>query len=554
MRRRCCRPPRLAQPDLGLEDGDRRPREGGTPSPPDPAATTADHAAGRRYLALVLPRLAVDRLRRQRAAPPEDVPLVVWARRGARRLAVAVDAAGRAAELREGQPLADAQAIRPDLVAVEEDPEADLAFLRRLALWALRFTPLSAMDPPDALLLDVTGAAHLFGGEAALLRTAIARLRRAGLEARGAVAGAPAAAAALARAGHNGLVVPPGGEAAAVDALPLSALPAMAPEVAAALRRLGLWRIGQVRRQPRGPLARRFGAELLDLLDAAAGLRPTPIAPVRPPPEMEVAQEFLEPLITREAIDTAVSALLRGLCRRLERAGRGARRVALLAHRVDGDVQEIAIGTGTATRDPAHLGRLFAERLDRLAPGFGFDRIALSALRTEAMAGTQGGFAGTGASPPDRQEALAQLLDRLSQRLPVWRLAPRASHWPERQVARVGAFEAVAVPEGWPGRIPRPVLLLRRPLELSAIALLPDAPPSSLRIGAAWHRVRRAEGPERLSAEWWRPNAPEGPEDQRFRDYYRVELESGVRLWVCRVGFARPGEATARWYLHGRCA
>ncbi|MFN3592072.1 MAG: hypothetical protein ACK4TG_07770, partial [Thermaurantiacus sp.] len=84
---------------------------------------------------------------------------------------------------------------------------------------------------------------------------------------------------------------------------------------------------------------------------------------------------------------TDVAALLRGLCRRLELAGRGARKVVLRAHRVDGAVQEVAIGTGLPARDPAHLGRLFAEKLDRLAPGFGFERIALGAEVTDPMQG-----------------------------------------------------------------------------------------------------------------------------------------------------------------------
>ncbi|WP_456305753.1 DinB/UmuC family translesion DNA polymerase, partial [Falsiroseomonas oryziterrae] len=297
-----------------------------------------------------------------------------------------------------------------------------------------------------------------------------------------------------------------------------------------------LRRIGEVRRQPRGPLARRFGAALLRALDEAAGEVAAPISPIRPPPEFWVAREVLEPLITREAIDVVVEALLRALCRRLEAAGRGARRVVLRAHRVDGGVQEVAIGTGLAARDPAHLMRLFAERLERLEPGFGFERIALAAEVTEEMAGTQAGFVGGVA----QREELVRLFDRLSQRVQVWRLAPAASHWPEREAMRVAATATVEVLPGWP-RAPRPVRLLRRPFEVGAMALLPDAPPSLLRIGRLGHRVRAAEGPERLEAEWWREARP-------GRDYYRVELANGARLWVCRSGFG----AEARWFVHGR--
>jgi protein ImuB len=493
-------------------------------------ATRATHP--RRHLALALPRLAVERLRLRG-------PVVVWRGAGSRREVAAV--AG-VAGVRVGQALSDAQAIAPEVEAVEADPAADAAFLEGLALWALRFSPLVAVAGGDALVVDVAGVEHLFGGEAALLRRAVEGLERLGVTACGVVAGAPGTALALARAGVSGLVVQPGEEAEAIEELPLSVLP-VAPEVVVALSRMGLRRVGEVRRQPRGPLARRFGAATLRALDGAAGEVSAPISPIRPPPELSAAREFLEPLVTREAIDVAVEALLRALCRRLEAAGRGARRVVLRAHRVDGAVGEVAVGVGLASRDPAHLGRLFAERLERLEPGFGFDRIALGAEVTEEMAGTQGaylgGFAGGGVF---QREELARLFDRLSQRVQVWRLAPNASHWPEREVLRVAATSVVEVPEGWP-RAPRPLRLLRRPLEVGAMALLPDMPPSLLRIGREGHRVRAAEGPERLEPEWWRDRP-----GRLARDYYRVELASGARLWVCRVGFG----AEARWFVHGR--
>ena len=402
----------------------------------------------------------------------------------------------------------------------------------------MRFSPLVGVAGADALVLDVSGAAHLFGGEAALLRRAESGLAQLGVVACGVIASAPGTALALARAGQGG-VVPPGGEAAAVAPLGLSVLP-VAPDVVQALSRMGLRRIGEVRRQPRGALARRFGAALLRALDEAAGELITPISPIRPPPDLDVAREFLDPLVTRAAIDVAVAMLLGALCRKLTAAGRGARRVVLRAHRVDGAVQEVAVGMSLASRDQAHLGRLFAQRLERLEPGFGFDRIALAAEATEEMAGVQGGF--VAADGTSRREELVRLFDRLALRVQVWRLAPAASHWPEREAVRVAPTERVEIPALWP-RAPRPLRLLRRPLEVGAMALLPDAPPSLLRIGRLGHRVRAAEGPERLAPEWWRDRP-----DRLARDYYRVELANGARLWVCRVGFG----AAARWFIHGR--
>jgi protein ImuB len=422
--------------------------------------------------------------------------------------------------------------------------QADAAWLRDLALWCLALTPLPAPDPPCGLLLDVTGIDHLHArggeGEAALLRHATRRFARAGVTVRGAIAGSATAAAALAR-GTPGAIVPPGGEAAAVHPLPLGALRLPGAQVAA-LHRMGVRRVGEALALPRGPLARRFGAALVDALDAATGRRAVPIQPLRPPPDYAVQREFLEPIQTREAIDAVLAGLLERLCRQLAGAACGARRLVLLAFRVDGVVQEVAAESGRAQRDARHFARLFREKLERLAPGFGFERLLLEAPATEPLPLAQAGL-GTGEAmgPEQRAAALGQLLDRLAQRVPVWRLAPRLSHWPERAVARVGAFDRVVVPPGWPGTAPRPVRLLRRPVPLQAMALLPDAPPSLLRTPRGSWRVLRAEGPERLAPEWWRDPRPDRP----FRDYYRVELASGARLWVVRSGF------TAQWWLHG---
>lgn len=500
----------------------------------------------RRFFALRFPRFRVERLRLAG-------PVAIWAQRGSRRLVLAVSAEAEAAGLQEDQAVADAQAILPEVTLVPEDPAGDATALERLALWALRFTPLVGLEGEDALVLDITGTEHLFGGEAALRKEVLGRLARMGLSAVGAVAGTAGAAIALVRAGWGGLV-PPGEEEATIAPLSLAALK-LEPTLVGALQGLGLRDVGSVAAQPRPALVRRFGAGLARGLDEALGRVTRPIVPIRPPPEMAVGHDFADPVVTREGIEAALGGLLEELCRALLEAGRGARRMLLRAHRVDGDVQEVAIGTGLASRDPMHLARLFHGKLERLAPDCGFERITLEAPTTDPLTGVQDGLGTAGRTA--RREELAQLLDRLSQRLSVWRLAPQASHWPERAVRRVSAFEETEVPEGWATR-PRPVRLLRRPPYIGVMALLPDAPPSLLRIGREALRVIRAEGPERFEPEWWRDGIPArqgsaGRPDRparKLRDYYRVELASGARLWVCRIGLTEPGEA-ARWVLHG---
>jgi protein ImuB len=142
--------------------------------------------------------------------------------------------------------------------------------------------------------------------------------------------------------------------------------------------------------------------------------------------------------------------------------------------------------------------------------------------------------------------ALAPLIDTLANRLGfanIRRIVPRESHIPERAVAAVAPF-AEGQAAAWPLLQPRPLRLFARPHPVEAVALLPDHPPVMFRWQSRLHRIRRAEGPERLEPEWWRPE----DSDRRWRDYFRVEGEDGRRFWLFREGL--PPEH-GRWYLHG---
>ena len=102
------------------------------------------------------------------------------------------------------------------------------------------------------------------------------------------------------------------------------------------------------------------------------------------------------------------------------------------------------------------------------------------------------------------------------------------------------------VEAGWDADLPRPVRLFRRPEPIEVTAPLPDDPPILFRWRGRLHRVRLAEGPERIGSEWWRRRIETVSTDQ-IRDYYRVEDEGGARYWVFRAG---PGGST-KWWLHG---
>ncbi len=473
---------------------------------------------------------------------PDEPPVVLVEKlRGAQRLS-AVDRQAASLGLAPGLTLAEARArVRP-LNAQDADPLADAAFLATLAGLCERFTPLVALDPPDGLLLDIAGCAHLFGGEAGL-RAGLRR--RLSLSMRDGVADTPAAARGLARFATPDSLP----EAERIAHLPVAALAVPAATVQA-LARAGLKTIGDLACRPAAGLAARFGQDLPRRLAELLGQQDTRIVPLRPPPACRVERHFLEPLVQSQALEQVLDQLLHEAADLLERGGTGGRGFEASLFRSDGQIRRVLVETGRPSRDVPALQRLFALRIDALSEpidaGFGIDAVCLAVTHAEPLAPAQTSLDGHAAETGE----VAGLIDRLAARLGpdrVLRFAARDTHLPERAAQLVPAQRA-APPSARPAPAtpPRPLCLFDPPQPIDTLAEVPDGAPLRFRWRQALHEVTRAEGPERIAPEWWR-----APPDSLPRDYYRLEDAAGRRFWVFREGLHGNAEAAPRWFLHG---
>jgi protein ImuB len=454
--------------------------------------------------------------------------------------------------------LTDARALIPYLLIEDADLEADRKALEKLSRWCGRYTPWTTPctdeNGQDGVLLDITGCAHLFGGEAAMIDDMADRFAEWGLEARIAVADTLGAAWAVSRFGPSPkIIVAPGGQRDALKTLPVAAL-RLEEEKAEALDRLGLKRIGDLYTVPRAPLVQRFGADLARRLDQALDREKEPLAPQAPHVPYRARQNFVEPLTHTDHISLVISELTHDLMKALERDQQGARRLNLVLYRVDGEVSQIEVGTARPSREPVHLARLFAERLDQLGgdfdAGFGIETMMLEV--TEAHSLTAAQLPIQGAARIDRPD-LGQLLDRLSNRLGMQRITQferRESHVPERAVVLTPAGDTHGkLVHEWaenPYRDgARPIAMLPCAEPVDVVAEIPEGPPRQFKWRRVSYRVARANGPERIAPEWWRDQAG------RTRDYYCVEDEDGRRFWLYRDGFYDQDVQAPRWYVHG---
>jgi len=488
----------------------------------------------------------------QEAAQAACPPLVVSHRENNTQRVAALCERAEALGLGHGMGIAEARAMHPGIEVVEADPVADRRLLESLADWCDRYTPLVALDGDDGLFLDITGCAHLFGGEKALLDDILLRLADQGFDARGAIASTPGAAWALAHLASPALIAS-GEETQALAPLPLAAL-RLPPQIRAALQGVGLRSVGQLIGAPRAPLARRFGKELLMRLDQALGAIEEAVSPRLPVAPLSVERMLAEPIVTVEAVEALLLPLAASLKGDLERRGEGARLIQLTLFRVDGEVRRFRVGTSRPMRSPDQVVRLLHEKLtagaEELDSGYGFELIRLSALETARFEAEQTDLAGEGEA---EEASLAFLADRVAARLGAQALCrprPVESHIPERAVAMVSfaAMPAVAAPAPQPAvDAIRPLRLLphAEPIEVFATEV-PEGPPLNFRWRRLVHRVAGAEGPERIAPEWWRE-----PADAPTRDYFRVEDEDGRRYWIYREGLYQAGKPMPRWYMQG---
>ena len=482
----------------------------------------------------------------QRTLPADDVPVVLAAPGTHGPVVHALGKPARERGITPGARIVDVQAIHPDLHVEQADPRGDKALLGRVAMWARRWCPWTVRDTDDGIVLDVTGAGHLFGGEAGMLRDMAARFRMQGLTARLALAPTRGAAQMLARHGPPGCICDPEDMGDMLAGLPVAAL-RLSPDTARLLDRLGLKTIAALRDVPRVALMRRFGnlAEgdnPIMLLDRATGRTPDPLNAPQDARRWLARARLPEPVIDPVP---HLAGLAEDLCLQLARAELGARQLRLTIYRVDGEWRSRDVATAQASREAAHMMRLLEGKLEGIDPGFGFDLLTLEATRVEPLALHQDYLDGK----RDPGKDVAALLDRLTARLGPEKVTWSAwieSHLPERVETPVPAL--THVPQA------APVLLRERPLrlldpaeEIFVLYAVPEGPPARFRWRGVAYLTNRHEGPERLGPEWWRARP-----GTRLRDYYKVEVGDGRRLWMYREGLLGDGRgADPRWFLHG---
>lgn len=471
----------------------------------------------------------------------KNTPFVLRASSHGRMIITAVNPLAELNGIQKGMVLADAKAIVPDLEVRDDQPYLAEKLLKRLSNWCIQFSPIVSVDLPDGIVLDASGCSHLWGGDLQYVSDIIKKITARGYDVRVTMADTIGTAWGIARFGGGKWVIPSENTADALMNLPPEAL-RLESETIELLHKLGLHQVKQFAHMPRHSLRRRFGQSFISRLDMALGVEMETLEPLKPVEPYQMRLPCLEPIVTATGIEIALRHLLEGLCSRLAQDQKGLRTAILKCYRVDGQIEQIDIGTSRPSHSVSHLLKLFETKIQNIEPALGIDLFLLEAPKTEKYLPPQEKMWNESAALENIQ--LAELLDRIANKIgaqTIHRYLPDEHYWPERSF-KIANSLAEKPTTHWPTDRPRPLLLLQTPEPIEVSAPIPDYPPMLFRYKGVVHQIAKADGPERIEQEWWLQQG-------QHRDYYRVEDKNGQRYWLFRLG--HYNEKNFCWFLHG---
>lgn len=431
------------------------------------------------------------------------------------------------------------------LIVVPFDRVGTGRALKAIALWCHRYSPVVGVEDAEGVCLDVTGCAHLYGGERGMMDRMRAGFQGLGLAARMCVAPTYASARIVARCGNaDAVIVEPGGIYEAVSERPVSAL-GLDGAMVAGFEEVNIRHIGELLKLPRAAVASRFGDDLLKITDRLLGRSAEVIQAVRPVEPLRAERWFDGPCASIDALGQACREMLAELEDTLASRNEGVVEWSVRLMRSDLDPLPIIIRHCVASRDGGHLWHLLQPRLERAYLGFGVEGLVVTAIRTRRIGHAQRSWWDCREDRVDRgdggQSAIGSLIDALVNRLgpdAVLRAELLASHVPERAFSFRSAMDARGSTSVEPTTNDRPTRLFSVPVLVRVISLTPDGPVSRMEWNGVVQNVIACIGPERIRGEWWRG-------ERLLRDYFKVQDERGMWFWLYRDHLQN------QWFLHG---
>jgi len=501
----------------------------GEPPPPPRNLGLQQSRSNQLWIAIHLPALALEALSR----PCSRDAVVVVEPRGGHQRVIAADKRALTQGIKPDLRLSAAFGLSDALSVQERSPEDELVRLESLAKWTRRFTPCVSLEPPQAVLMEVSGSLKLFGGLEVIKAALEQEFRRRQLTAH--LCSAPTALAALWLARQESEDVRfPGELVGRLSVLPLR-VTGWPDKTQRLLESLGVGTIRDCLRLPRDGFVRRIGERYLRDLDRSLGWH-DPRLEFVPSQRLSSVHEFPDEVVDPVILSAAGEKLVERLVGALRKYQARIQNFELSFYHLHCSVTVKRVILADPTHERSRLLMLFRDRLERVSLPAPVIALGLRTGRIESAVGRNATLF-RDRTQQRQKAAMGELMERLRGRFGtgvIYAVDLVEEHRPEGAWIRSTTLllrRSASAPWMAPCAQQRPLWILPAPLLLESVA--GDLPHYRSQVP-----LRLESGPERIEAGWW-----DG--EDISRDYYVASGSKGEKLWIYQD---RMGP---RWYLHG---
>ena len=557
----------------------------------------------KRFLSLWFPYLEVEISLKNH---PEliKMPFSIVSMKNQNKLLSSLNEVAEYSGLKVGMNIHEAHAICPSLITKDKDIQKEYNFIKFLANWSIKFTPLVAIEKPDSLMLDISGCAHLFNGEKKLIDNITIDLNHMGISVFSGLADNPILARALARFGINEQleythkqtntpgslvnhetratrskfikryqdnsqyyshlrkksnldivkqIAQPGMVSQILDKMPIESLYLNDTEIDE-IKDIGILKIGDISNIPYKILRRRFGPKIVTQLKKALGKEPEIIPTFTPEVKFSYLLKLEEPIDSVSDILKVFERLVKLLCERLKSKNQGTKEIYVVLNKIDNTRKIIKIETAKLTSQKETFTQLFKIKIQKIKTEFGIGSIQILTTKASILLPFQHSLDIIVEKKTklfltsQEEDSIKNLISRLGTKLgfkAITYLQPEESHIPEKNYQSISAN---CYPPNiiWPcPKYPRPALLFKpEPIKIIKTVRTEKMPKLFVWKYREYNLINHF-GPERIAPEWWLDNP-----DWRsgIRDYWRVESICGTKLWLFET---KNTKSKNNWFIHG---
>ena len=433
----------------------------------------------------------------------------------------------KAADLgvKSGMNLSMLYEIAPNITLCKRRYYAELAKLREIATWALRFTSEVTISEPNSLLLEIEGSLRLFKGIKTIVREIRNGIKTMNLTCTINVAPTPLSAQYLNDYGIEKIIKNKNELFNYLRKLPITIIEKN-PQSISLFSQMGIYYIFDLEKLPKDGIIQRFGKKLIENIEKALGNSPDPQKKFVPQKNFSLLTNLPYFIHNSENLLYLLNFPLQKITRYLSEKNIGLTRLEIILKNNNYSAHTINIAISQPSRNKKHILFLIREKLKNAKIKFSFNAFSTTITETSILDNTTKSILPTcDFNDTPNIKIIEKIRTRLG-RNSLYAISLNPDFRPEL---------------AWNRSEPEMKISKIRVELIRPFWLLPNPKFIEMRNEKLWinGELSILDGPERIESGWW---------DHREikRDYFIARNTQGSHFWIYR-----EYKITNIWHLHG---